>query len=143
MKKIFLSLFLLSISVCFAQEWSTNFNEAKALAKKESKSILLVFSGSDWCAPCIKLDKTVWQSQVFKDASKENWILLKADFPKKRANLLSENQSKLNKELAEKYNPEGSFPKVVKLNSDGKVLGIMGFEKITAAAYVAKLKSIR
>ena len=56
---------------------------AKKEASEQNKKVLLVFSGSDWCGPCIKLDKNVWQSDAFKAESKKNWILIKADFPKK------------------------------------------------------------
>ena len=48
----------------------------------------MVFSGSDWCAPCIKLDKAVWQSEEFKKEAETNWVIYKADFPKKKANQL-------------------------------------------------------
>jgi len=141
MKKIIVILSILVTSLMSAQEWKSNFEEAKELATKESKNIMLVFSGSDWCAPCIKLDRAIWQSEEFAKTYSENWILLKADFPKKKANALTEEQSKANKELAEIYNPEGNFPKVVILNNEGKVLGIMGYEKVSPEEYIAKLKS--
>ncbi|WP_339886814.1 thioredoxin family protein [uncultured Flavobacterium sp.] len=141
MYKVLVIICLLVTSLVSAQDWKTSFDEAKIDATNESKNIILVFSGSDWCAPCIKLDKSIWQSEAFKQAASENWILLKADFPKKKANALSEEQTKINQELAEKYNPEGSFPKVVILNNEGKVLGIMGYEKITDKEYILKLKS--
>jgi thiol-disulfide isomerase/thioredoxin len=40
------------------QDWKTNFELVKKEAASQSKPIVLVFSGSDWCAPCIKLDKS-------------------------------------------------------------------------------------
>lgn len=141
MNKIVVIICFLVTSIVSAQDWKTSLDDAKTEAAKETKNIILVFSGSDWCAPCIKLDRSIWQSDAFKKASSENWILLKADFPKKKANALSEEQTKINQELAEKYNPEGSFPKVVILNNEGKVLGIMGYEKITAEEYIVKLNS--
>lgn len=141
MNKIVVIICFLVTSIVSAQDWKTSLEDAKTEAAKDAKNIILVFSGSDWCAPCIKLDRSIWQSDAFKKASSENWILLKADFPKKKANALSEEQTKINQELAEKYNPEGSFPKVVILNNEGKVLGIMGYEKITAEEYIVKLKS--
>ena len=88
----------------FGQSWKTNFEEAKAIAVQEDKNILLVFSGSDWCAPCIKLDKVVWQSEEFKKEAEKNWIIYKADFPKKRTNQLSLDLTEANKKLAEKLN---------------------------------------
>ncbi|MFC4740169.1 thioredoxin family protein [Flavobacterium ponti] len=143
MNKVLLIICFLTTSLISAQDWKTNFEKAKEEATSESKNIILVFSGSDWCAPCIKLDRTIWQSDEFKNEAPENWVLLKADFPKKKANALSEAQTKANQELAEIYNPEGSFPKVIVLNHEGKVLGIMGYEKIDAKEYIAKLKSFK
>ena len=59
MKKILsIALVLLAtITTVNAQEWQKNLDEAKAIASKESKPIILVFQGSDWCAPCIRLDQ--------------------------------------------------------------------------------------
>lgn len=141
MKKYILIFTILVTSITNAQDWKTNFEEAKKIANAESKNILLVFSGSDWCAPCIKLDKNIWQSDEFKKASAENWVLLKADFPKKKANLLPEEQKKANDALAEKYNREGSYPKVVILDKDGVILGILGYKNIAPAAYIELIKS--
>ena len=49
----FFTVISLVISVnCFSQNWQTSFEESKQLADRENKSIILVFSGSDWCGPC-------------------------------------------------------------------------------------------
>ncbi|WP_026705353.1 thioredoxin family protein [Flavobacterium soli] len=141
MKKLILLLFLATFSTAFSQNWEKNFTEAKAKAVIENKNILLVFSGSDWCAPCIKLDKNVWQSEAFSKASKENWIIYKADFPKKKSNQLSQELTNENKALAEKYNKAGNFPLVVLLDKNGKVLGMESFKNITADEYVQLLHS--
>jgi len=141
MKKLILLLFLATFSTAFSQNWEANFTEAKAKAVKENKNILLVFSGSDWCAPCIKLDKNVWQSEAFAKASKESWIIYKADFPKKKGNQLSEELTNENKALAEKYNKAGNFPLVVLLDKNGKVLGMESFKNIPAEEYVQLIHS--
>ena len=60
--------------------------------------IIVVFSGSDWCAPCIKLDKSIWQSEAFKKESEKEWIIVKADFPRKKANVLTKEQTEQNKQ---------------------------------------------
>ena len=143
MKQISMLLVMLFLgSQLTAQTWQSHFEDAKALAKKENKKIILVFSGSDWCAPCIKLDTNVWQSDVFKKEAASHWILYKADFPRKKANKLSDALTKENDALAEKYNKSGLFPLVLVLTPDGKVLGSMGYENITASEYVQKLKTL-
>lgn len=134
-------LFFFTISVFHAQDWQTNFEKAKVIASKENKNIVLVFSGSDWCAPCMKLEKNIWMSDAFKTAAEKNWVIYKADFPKKKANQLAPELVAQNKELAEKYNKGGSFPLVVLLDPNGKVLGMTGFKNISAEEYIQLLHS--
>lgn len=129
---------LLSFSA-FAQDWHTNIDTAKALAKKGNHNIVLVFQGSDWCAPCIKLDKEIWSTAKFQDLAKNHFVMLQADFPKRKKNQLSDSQTAQNAKLAEKYNPNGYFPYVVVLSSEGKVLGSIGYEKSTPEKYFKKL----
>lgn len=141
MKKLLLLLLLTTSLPGFSQKWNTSLSEAKTIASKENKPILLVFSGSDWCAPCIKLEKTVWLSEEFKKEANTGWVLVKADFPKKKNNQQSEEQKNQNKTLAEKYNKEGFFPLVVVLDKTGKVLGKTGYENIKASEYISLIKS--
>lgn len=142
MKKIiFIISFLVPITM-FSQNWKSNFEEAKAEAMKQEKNILLIFSGSDWCAPCIKLDKNIWQSEEFKKYSDQNYILYKADFPKKKANQLSDTLKNQNNELAEKYNQNGNYPLVVLLDKNGKVLGMTGYKNVSPNDYLEILKSL-
>lgn len=125
----------------FSQEWQTNFDEAKKLASKNNENIVLVFQGSDWCAPCIKLDREIWSTETFKKLSQNHFVMLKADFPRKKANKLSDELTLQNSKLAEVYNKQGIFPLVVVLNKDGKILGSTGYEKLNPADYFKKLTS--
>lgn len=137
--KIAFLLFLIVSFQAKAQQWHTDFEQAKAIAQKEGKNILLVFSGSDWCAPCIKLEKSVFESDAFKSEAAAKWVLVKADFPKKKANALPEAQQQHNAALIEKYNREGTFPLVVILDANGKVLGKTTYKNITPQEYINQL----
>lgn len=140
-KASFLILFLLFTSAGFAQDWTMDFEEAKALAARRDQNIVLVFQGSDWCGPCIKLDREIWSTDIFKDFSRSHFVMLKADFPRRKANQLDPQQIRKNTLLAEKYNPAGYFPFVVVLNKDGKVLGETGYKKVSPTQYIAQLQS--
>lgn len=59
MKNKMAFLLLLIAAVGYSQNWKTDFSQAATEAIAQNKPIILVFSGSDWCAPCIKLDKTI------------------------------------------------------------------------------------
>lgn len=142
MKKILFTMLILVSNYGLAQNWQADFEEAKRIASEQNKNIIIVFSGSDWCAPCIKLDKNIWQSEAFKSEAAEEWVLVKANFPRKKANELSKEQTEHNRKLAEKYNIEGSFPLVVILDKSGKVLGKMGFKNVTPEEYITMIHSL-
>ena len=137
---IIVIIFTLGGSV-FAQDWQTNFTHAKEMASNENKPIILVFQGSDWCAPCIKLDREVWSTEPFKKYAAEHYVMLQADFPRKSKNVLSEAQTSANAKLAETYNKNGIFPFVVILNSEGKILGETSYKKTTPENYIKELNS--
>lgn len=141
MKNFVVLIFSLFTSVLFAQDWKESYQEALATAESQDRPLILVFAGSDWCGPCIKLDRQIWQSSEFKAYSKENYVLYKADFPRKKANQLPEGLASQNDELAEKYNSKGYFPLVVVLDKSGAVLGKMGYLKNSPSAYISHLNS--
>ena len=143
MKKVIAALIVMivSINTIIAQEWQTDINVAKEIASKESKPIILVFQGSDWCAPCIKLDREIWSTETFKKYAKDNYVMLKADFPRRKKNILSEKQTKADALLAEKYNKQGFFPFVVVLDSNGQVLGESSYKKTTPENYIKELNA--
>ncbi|MDL5513348.1 thioredoxin family protein [Arenibacter sp. M-2] len=141
MEKRILIMTLLLSSFLSAQKWESDWTAAAALAKQNHQNVLLVFSGSDWCAPCIRLDKSIWQSSEFQDYAKDHWTMLRADFPRKKANQLPEDQKIKNAQLAEKYNKNGYFPLVLLLDPNGNILGQTGFKNISVQEYIALLKS--
>jgi thioredoxin-related protein len=143
MKNILLISLVVFFSVnAYSQNWMADLEESKKIATVGNKKIILVFQGSDWCAPCINLDKKIWSSEEFKEYAKNNYVMLRADFPRKKKNALSEIQQKKNNGLAELYNKNGYFPFVVILDKSGKKLGEMGYLKISPNEYINKINSI-
>jgi len=124
-----------------AQNWKPSYEEALSISKAENKPIVLVFAGSDWCAPCIRLEKSIWQSKAFVTYSNEHYVLYKADFPRKKNNQLAAGVKEQNNKLAETYNPNGHFPLVVLLDSNEKVLGNTGYKKLSPDEYISLLNS--
>lgn len=121
--KHLLFLFLLANPLfLFSTSWLTNFDQAQQLAKQEHKLILLNFSGSDWCGPCIKMKTEIFEKETFRKFAETQLLLVNADFPRQRKNRLSEEQQTHNELLAERYNKEGQFPLTLLLDDSGKVL---------------------
>lgn len=137
------ALLFFSIHTINAQEWFSDLETAKNVAVEKNEKIILVFQGSDWCAPCIKLNTEIWSSPEFVAYAKDHFVMLKADFPRKGKNKLSETQQQENIELMEKYNKPGYFPYVVVLDQKGNVLGNTGYKKTDPKTYIELLNSFK
>lgn len=139
--KHYLLICLFSITqISFSQQVNT-LESSLTKAKQEQKKVLLYFSGSDWCAPCIKFKKTFIQNEAFQSFASENLIVVNADFPRLKKNALSAEQTTENEKLADKYNANGIFPLVLLLDENGKV--IKKWEKLpdeTIDTFLAQLK---
>jgi thioredoxin-related protein len=115
-------LLLLPLFLIPSPNWYHNLNEAEKIAEKEHKYVLLNFSGSDWCGPCMRMRAEFFESEVFKQMADTELIMVNADFPRNKKNQLSAEQQKLNDQMADKYNSRGKFPYTLLLNAEGKVL---------------------
>lgn len=105
------------VSSAFSKElegWSTDLEKAFAQAKKDKKPVLVEFTGSDWCPPCIAMRKNVFSKKEFVDAASKNFILVELDFPNGDEKLKAKNEP-----YAEKYKIEG-FPTVILFDAEGK-----------------------
>ncbi|MGZ8511507.1 MAG: thioredoxin family protein [Chitinophagaceae bacterium] len=123
--------------------WETDFEKAKQRATVEHRFILLNFSGSDWCGPCISLRREIFESSLFSDFADNNLVLLNADFPRLKKNQLSKDQQKKNELLADKYNLHGHFPYTVLLDADGKIIHAWdGLPKATSEEFIAQVKAL-
>lgn len=102
---------------------------------------MLVFQGSDWCAPCMLLERDVFSNAAFQRLATERFVMVRVDFPKR--NPLPPEQVAHNRALAERFNKRGYFPLVVVLDAKGQeVRGECGYEKLSPEAYFHKLERL-
>jgi thioredoxin-related protein len=139
----FLLITLLSCLLISTGTWETDFEKAEHLAQSQHKFILLNFSGSDWCGPCIRMHKEIFESNAFTEYAVENLILVNADFPRLKKNQLSKEQQKRNDRLAEQYNGKGVFPLTVLLNASGAVIKTWeGFPSDSPGEFTNNVKAL-
>ena len=117
------------------------YRDAVLQAKNEDKVLVVQFAGSDWCSPCIRLEDQVLDQTEFV-TYKEKFVWIKADFPRKKANRLSAKQQEQNDFLAEKYNIKGSFPLLVFIDTDEKIIGTIGYQAKSTTEYIALIEKI-
>ena len=139
MKKL-IAIVLLLVNIGFAQQTET-FKQKLETAKTENKSVLLYFSGSDWCAPCVKFKKFIVNTPEFQTFATENLVIYNADFPRLSKNKLAKEVEKENETLADKYNSRGIFPLILLLDADGNVIKKWEeYPKETVEEFIGKLK---
>ncbi|WP_374445898.1 thioredoxin family protein [Epilithonimonas sp.] len=141
MKTILSAILMVVFSVGFHAQ--NRMETAKKTAAENKELILLNFSGSDWCIPCIKLHKNIIETNEFKKLEAENIIVyINADFPRNKKNQLSPAMKKENAALADQYNPNGIFPYTLLLDAGGKVLKTWeGLPSETAGMFASSIRN--
>lgn len=136
--KLLFVLFLTTINPHLT--WLGDFNQATIEASRSHKLILINFSGSDWCGPCIRLRKEILESETFENYAADHLVLVRADFPRQKKNQLPKDQVKRNEALADKYNADGKFPYTVLVDEHGKVLKTWdGYPDISPEKFVGQI----
>ena len=123
-KTVFALLTIAIASVAHAGDFLTDFETAKKKAVKDNKPLLVKFTGSDWCPPCMMMSKKVFSKKEFVEGASKDFVLVHLDFPKGDPELKKKNQP-----YAEKYKIEG-IPTVILLDSEGKE-----FDRFFASEY--------
>ncbi|MPS75205.1 MAG: thioredoxin family protein [Chryseobacterium sp.] len=143
MKTLFSAIVMVVFAVGIHAQ--SRLENAKKQASQNKELILLNFSGSDWCIPCIKLHKNIIETDEFKKLETENVVVyINADFPRNKKNQLSPELKKENASLADQYNQKGLFPYTLLLNAEGKVLKSWeGLPSEDALAFSKEIKSIK
>ena len=139
--RFFFSLF------CFFNIYSTAFSqiiyneqEAFARANELNRPVFLVFSGTDWCIPCMRFQKEILSDSSFLEYADSNFVILKAEFPQRKK--LDPETVKQNDRLAEKYNPTGLFPHLVLVKPNGDFIREAWYDNQEPVEFISQLKKI-
>lgn len=116
------ALAALAAAIASGAEWRNDYEKTLATAKADRKCVLIDFSGSDWCGPCIALRRNVFDQPAFAEYADRSLILLEIDYP--RTKLQPDAVKKQNEVLKHQYRIDKlGYPTVVLLDPDGRVLG--------------------
>lgn len=104
-----------------ALEWSTDLDAARTRAAAEGKSVLIDFTGSDWCGYCIQLKKNVFDTPEFEAFAKDKFLFVEIDVPQNVSRIGEELYNK-NQQLCKQYKIAG-FPTIMLMSPEGYVIG--------------------
>ena len=120
--------------------FTDDFDAALKKAAAENKTVLTLFTGSDWCIWCKRLEGEVLSQKAFSDEVGKTFVPVFLDFPSNKS-LVKESTAKRNGELSEKYAVRG-YPTVLLLDAKGEVLGQTGYKEGGPEKYLAHLKGL-
>ena len=116
--------------------WSEDLAKAIEKAKAENKSVLVEFTGSDWCPPCKTMREDVFSKDEFVKAASRKFILVEIDMPRGDKEVADKNRP-----LVEKFKVDG-FPTVILLDGAGKEFGrFYATEHLDVESFLKRLDS--
>ena len=111
-----------AVAPAFASlEWTTDLDAARTRAAAEGKSVLVDFTGSDWCGYCIQLKKNVFDQPEFENFAKNDFLFVEIDIPNDVKRVGQELYNK-NRQLCEQYKIAG-FPTIMIMSPEGYIIG--------------------
>lgn len=119
--------------------WTVNFEFAKKIAKEKDLNLLLLFTGSDWCVWCKKLNEEVFSQEAFQQEVVKMFVPVKFDFP---------SSFKFPKEIEDGYAAERDkygvrgYPTVVLTDCDGNAFAVCGYQPGGAEGYITLLNNL-
>ena len=120
--------------------WETDAGAAMDQAKARNCRVLILFTGSDWCPWCKKMDAEVYSRPEFASFSRRELVLLKLDFPRHTAQ--ADALRRQNADLRERYGVNG-FPTAVLVDATGRVVTkIEGYRQGGPAHFIEMLRSV-
>lgn len=135
-KSILLLVLCITVHLITSAQSISKKDSIFSLAESTNKSILMLFSGSDWCPNCIRFEKQILKDPTFQQFSDSTLLLFIVDFPQRKkqsASLKIENEL-----LAEEFNPQGIFPTLLLTKPHSKPVYIT-YEKESATEFLQKL----
>ncbi len=142
MKKIILTVAAALAAGAFAMPagFTDDFDAALKKAADEKKTVFALFTGSDWCIWCKRLEGEVLSQKAFSDEVGKTFVPVFLDFPNDKS-LVKAATAKRNRELAEKYSIRG-YPTVLLLDAKGEVLAQTGYQRGGPAKYLAHVNGL-
>lgn len=120
MKKLLMALGLgliagVALASTTPKGWLDDLDEAKKQAKESGKPIMVLFTGSDWCPPCMAFKKEVVDKKKFTSQASQKVVLLYVDIPNKG---LTAEKKAANQKLLRAYGVQG-VPTRLLLDAEG------------------------
>ena len=140
MKKIIMTVAAALAAGVFAMPagFTDDFDAALKKAAAENKTVFALFTGSDWCIWCKRLEGEVLSQKAFSDEVGKTFVPVFLDFPSNKA-LVKKSTLKRNCELAEKYDKPDVLLEFVDEDNGYRNRVILALKKTHHESYLTTL----
>lgn len=114
---------------------ASSYEQAIEQAKTTNQTIVLLFTGSDWCHWCKVLEQDYISNNAFSQALRGEFLFVRIELPRSQV-------IEYNRELMKRFNVSG-LPTLVVLDANGRVLGRSGYLKMSPQQFAAQLQAMR
>lgn len=127
------SVIILFILCCFGMGFKAN-------SGIQSRVVLYVFEGSDWCTNCARLEKKILADTGFqREISLLNIKMERIDFPQRIK--LSSEIKEYNDRVAEKFGFDGTFPTLIIVRTDTDQYRRIDYQNESADEMLLKIRN--
>lgn len=123
-----------------SQGWTSDFEAARKQAAAENKSLLIDFTGSDWCVWCKKLRQEVFEKEPFATRAGEKFVFVELDYPNDKS-LVTEAVAAQNASLLKRY-PVKGYPTVLLCDPEGRPFASAGYQPGGPEKYLTLLDEL-
>ena len=103
-------------------DWLQDFEEAKRLAAKEGKWILVLFDASDNCEHSEAYRREIFSQAEFRDSVEKEYVLFYLDSPKSDGAKAKVKDARQNERVNKQFSV-GYYPTILLLDKEGHAVG--------------------
>ena len=141
---------MMSVGTLYAQEsadeeqnlfssWEINLESAIETVQQdeEAQFVFLYFAGTDWCPWCMKFEREILDTRLFRNFLDDGFVPVLIDFPRTRE--LPEEQVAYNQQLSNTFGVEG-FPSLFILDNEEKIVYSGGYQTGGPRRYISNIR---
>lgn len=115
-------------------------DEALAMAKAQHRTVIVEFTGRDWCGACKHLHGKIFSSPEFEAAVNDRYVVTELDYPRAPGLIaqIPDEEKARRQGIMDSYGIQG-LPSVVLLDEDGLPFAIIVGTRQDPASYLAEL----
>ena len=142
MKRIIFSILLAAGVYGGEMPVADSLEGALSVAKREGRTILLTFTGKEWCPACIHLRTKIFASEEFKDQAGDRYVGVEVIFPRQpeAVKALGEEKLRDNEQMLNEYHITSGFPTMVLHDENGLPFATVVGTRRTPAEFIAALE---